>query len=378
LEILHFGYKNMSFYSFVHSIVSLACFCFIFSKEIVMFPFSLSIPSISRLRVRKHHILALLAALWLPLLFSSVARAEWPEREVRIVVPWPAGGESDIYARALSQDLSARLKQPVIIENKPGATGAIGIRLVARAKPDGYTFLFGNTTSLVGNVVSSPTPVEFDPVKDFAPVAIVVESAYVLWAHPSLGVKNFEGFLQRARDKRKPQLAFGTTGAGALSELSVEQLARIHQLDLIKVPYKGSSPQVQDLIAGHTQIGTASLAVSLGAYKEGRLVPLLVIGNSRLPELPEVPTRKEIGLTEPDLTIWDGLFAPAGTPPAILEAFTRAVGEATKSASYRTVADGNGHRAIFQPGAEAAKRVQRDLEARRRYKAEAEKGSAGK
>ncbi|MDR0529463.1 MAG: tripartite tricarboxylate transporter substrate binding protein [Zoogloeaceae bacterium] len=327
------------------------------------------------IRFRRSVLLAALTALCVPFasILSNAARAgTWPEREVRIVVPWPAGGESDTYARALSQDLSAQLKQPVIIENRPGASGLIGTRAVLHGKADGYTFLFGNTTSHIGNVVFSAEPVLFDPLKDFTPVAIVVESAYVLWAHPSLGVKTFEEFLKRARAKESAPLAFGITGTGALSEISVEQLARIYKLNLTKVPYKGSAPQVYDLIAGHTQIGTASLATALGAYREGRLAPLLVIGNDRLPELPGVPTRKEIGVTDPDLTVWDGLFAPAGTPPEIVAAFTRAVGEAVKSAAYRTVADGNGHRAIFQSGAEATKRIETSLEARRRYKAQTE------
>lgn len=305
----------------------------------------------------------------------SLARAEdtaWPTRQITFVVPWPAGGETDIYARALAHEVSAQLGQPVIVENRPGATGAIGIRHVVRGKADGYTFLFANTTALVGNVVSSPEPVNFDPVKDVTPVGLVVETVYVLWAHPSIGVRTFDELLARAKDADKPQLAFGITGNGAVSELSVEQLARHYQLDLIKVPYKGSAPQVADLIAGHTQIGTANLGVALGAYKEGRLVPLLAIGKERLPELPDVPSSRELGFTEPDFTLWDGLFAPANTPPDIVAELTRVVGEAARRQSFKAIADGNGHRAIFQPGKEAAKRLKDDLAARHRFKAQLE------
>jgi len=154
----------------------------------------------------------------------------------------------------------------------------------------------------------------------------------------------------------------------------VEQLARHYKVDLLKVPYKGSAPQVADLLAGHTQIGTANLALSLGHYKEGRLIPLLVIGNERLPELPNVPTRKELGITDPDLTIWDGLFAPAKTPKPIVDALIQAVGESVRSKVYKEVADGPGRRAIFQPGSDAAARVKRDLDSRKRYKALVEGG----
>jgi tripartite-type tricarboxylate transporter receptor subunit TctC len=313
-------------------------------------------------------------ALALPFPNTASAQADWPAKEIHLVVPWPAGGESDTYARALAQDLAVRLKQPVIVENRAGATGAIGIRHVARSKPDGYTFLFGNTTSVVGNVVSSLEPVQFDPIADFTPIATVVEGAYVFWAHPSVGIKTFEEFLARARDKSKPSLAFGITGAGALSELSVEQLGRNYQLDLLKVQYKGSGPQLSDLIAGHTQVGTADPSVALGHYKEGRLVPLLVIGNEDLPELPNVPTRKDLGITEPDLTIWNGILAPVNTPKPIVDAFTSAIGESVKSPVYKGVADGPGRRAIFQPGEEFANRIKRDLDERRRYKAQVESG----
>ncbi|MDR0674617.1 MAG: tripartite tricarboxylate transporter substrate binding protein [Zoogloeaceae bacterium] len=307
----------------------------------------------------------------------SLAQAEeaaWPTRQITFVVPWPAGGETDIYARALAHEVSGQLGQPVIVENRPGATGAIGIRHVLHGKADGDTFLFANTTALVGNVVSSPEPVNFDPVKDVTPVGLVVETVYVLWAHPSIGVRNFDELLARARDTKKPQLAFGVTGNGAVSELSVEQLARHYQLDLIKVPYKGSAPQVADLIAGHIQIGTANLGVALGAYKEGRLVPLLAIGKERLPELPDVPASRELGFTEPDFTLWDGLFAPAGTPPEIVAKLTRVVGESARRRSFKAIADGNGHRAIFQSGKEAADRLKNDLAARYRFKAQLEAG----
>ena len=323
---------------------------------------------------RRKLIALALGSLALPFAGPASAQTGWPAKEIHLVVPWPAGGESDVYARALAQDLSVRLKQPVIVENRAGATGAIGIRHVARSKPDGYTFLFGNTTSVVGNVVSSLEPVQFDPVADFTPIAAIVESAYVFWAHPALGVKNFDEFLVRARDRSKPQLAFGVTGAGALSELSVEQLARHYKLDLLKVQYKGSAPQLSDLIAGHTQIGTADPSVALGHYREGRLVPLLVIGNERLPELPNVPTRKELGIREPDLTIWNGLLAPAGTPREIVDAFTRAVGESVKSAVYKGVADGPGRRALFLSGPAFGERIKRELDERRRYKAAVDSG----
>ena len=298
---------------------------------------------------------------------AAAARQSWPSREVHIVVPWPAGGETDRYARALAQDLGTRLRQPVVVENRAGAGGAIGISHVVRSRADGHTLLFANTTAVVGNVVSSPVPLDFDPLTDLAPVALTIDSAYVLWAHPSLGIDSLEKLVARARDKSRPTLAFGITGPGSLSELSVEQLARHYGLSLTKVPYRGSAPQLADLVAGHTQIGTADPSVALPHYQDGRLVPLLVIGNERLDELPAVPTLAELAIAGPDLTMWNGLFAPAGTPADVLKTLTQAVGETVRSEIYTGVANGPGRRAIFQVGDEAAARVRRDLEERRRY-----------
>lgn len=317
---------------------------------------------------------AAVAAFGMALTSVSSAQDAWPNREIHLVVPWPAGGETDRYARALAVDLAERLGKPVVVENRAGAAGSIGISQVVRSRPDGYTFLFANTTAVVGNVVSSPVPVPFDPLTDLEAVALTVESAYVLWANPGTGIKSVDDLVKRARDSSQPRLAFGITGPGSLSELSVEQLARHHKLDLIKVPYKGSAPQLADLVAGHTQIGTADPSVALPQFEAGKLVPLLVIGNERLAELPGVPSLKELAISGPDLTIWNGLFAPVGIPRDVFEAVTKAVGEAVRSEAYRSVANGPGRQAIFESGSDAADRVKRDMAERKAYKAQVESG----
>lgn len=192
---------------------------------------------------------------------------------------------------------------------------------------------------------------------------------------PDQGIKSIDDLVARARDKSRPQLAFGITGPGSLSELSVEQIARHYGLPLTKVPYKGSAPQLADLVAGHTQIGTADPSVALPHFQDGRLVPLLVIGNERIDELPGVPSLKELAISGPDLTIWNGLFAPAKLPADVLQALSRAVGESVRSDTYTNVANGPGRRAIFEAGNEAAARVKRDLDDRRRYKEQVESGA---
>jgi len=311
-------------------------------------------------------------ALGATLLLPSPARAqEWPSRPIRLIVPWPAGGPTDLYGRALARELGPLLPQPMVVENRTGATGMLGVSHVVRSPADGHTLLVANTTAVIGSVVSLGDAAPFDPLRDLAPIALFTESASVLWVNPGLGIRSFEALLARARDERQPRLAFGTTGGGSVSEQSVEQLARHFRLDVTKVPYRGTAPQVTDLVAGHVQFGTADFPTAAGHFREGRLVPVLVIGRERLSELPDIPTNAELGLTKPDFTIWNGIFAPAGVAPPLLARLEALVAHAAAAPGLRAIADGNGNRAIFQAGDAARQRLTRDLGARRAFAAEA-------
>ena len=315
--------------------------------------------------LRRNLILAVGAALATPAIAQG--QADWPNRPVRVVVPWPAGGPTDIYARALVKEIAPLISQPIVIDNRTGATGTIGVQFVARAPADGHTLLVANVTAMIGSVVALGDVVQFDPIRDFAPIGLFTESSSIIWANPGLGVRSFEQFLARARDAAQPRLSFGTTGSGSVSEQSVEQLARQFRLDLLKVPYRGTAPQLVDLVAGHVQIGGADFPTAGSHYRDGRLVPLLVIGPQRLPELPDVPSFAEIGLTEPDFTVWNGFFAPAGVPAPVLARLDAALAQASRTESFRAVTNGNGNRAILLRGAEAMARLQRDLESRRAF-----------
>ncbi|TDH60735.1 tripartite tricarboxylate transporter substrate binding protein [Dankookia rubra] len=293
--------------------------------------------------------------------------ASWPSRPVRVVVPWPAGGPTDTYGRAVARELAPLLGQPVVVDNRTGATGTVGVQHVARSAADGHTLLVANTTAFIGSVVALGEAVQFDPLQDFVPIGLFVESVSVLWAHPSFGIEDFGALLARAQDPRRPPLAFGTTGSGSVSEQAVEQLARHFRLELTKVPYRGTAPQLADLVAGHVQIGSADYATAGPHFREGRLRPLLVIGHGRMPELPEVPTTAELGLSEPDFTIWNGMLAPLATPTAIVERLRTVLAEAIKGDAFRAVANGNGNRAIFETGDTAVRRLARELAARRAF-----------
>lgn len=315
------------------------------------------------------HLLAWIAGITLLLSpLAPQAGEKWPEKEIHLVVPWPAGGPSDVMARILAKELSASLGQPVIVENRAGATGTIGARHVARSKADGYTLLFGNTVALVGAVVSSPEPVQFDPVKDFTPIALIAETAYILSAHPSAGIRNYPEFIARARDPAKPPVAVGSTGNGATSDILYDWLIHHQQANLTKIAFKGTAPLVADLIAGHLPVGSAGLSLAQPYYKEGKLHPLVIVGSKRLPELPDVPSARELGLNAPDLTVWDGLFAPAGTPPAILAQLRNAVQKAAGSEELGAFAGKNGSTTVFIAGEAAATRVRKDLAERQQFR----------
>lgn len=243
------------------------------------------------------HLLAWIAGITLLLSpLAPQAGEKWPAKEIHLVVPWPAGGPSDVMARILAKELSAGMGQPVVVENRAGATGTIGARHVARSKADGYTLLFGNTVALVGAVVSSPEPVQFDPVRDFAPIALLAETVYILTAHPSAGVRNYPEFIARARDPAKPPVAVGSTGNGATSDILYDWLTHHQQANLTKIAFKGTAPLVADLIAGHLPVGSAGLSLAQPYYKEGKLHPL-VIGEAQAVALanglPPGPTPEE-------------------------------------------------------------------------------------
>ena len=303
----------------------------------------------------------------LPVAGTAASETAWPSRPIRVVVPWPAGGPTDTYARAIVRELSVLLGQPVVVDNRAGATGTVGIQHVARSPADGYTLLIANTTAFIGSVVALADTVQFDPLSDFTPIGLFTESASILWVHPSLRLRDFQALLARARDKRQPPLAFGTTGSGSVSEQSVELLARHFKLDLIKVPYRGTAPQVMDLVAGHVQIGTSDFGTAAPHFRDGRLQPLLSVGQERLAELPEVPCMAELGLTEPDFTIWNGMLAPAATPLPVVERLRNALAAAANTPAVLEVTAGNGNKAILQAGEEAQQRLARELAGRRAF-----------
>jgi tripartite-type tricarboxylate transporter receptor subunit TctC len=258
----------------------------------------------------------LVLALAVSLVQASAAVAQtYPTRTIRIVVPQSAGGSTDLVARPLAQKLAEALKQPVVVENRPGAGSVIGTDLVAKAAPDGYTLLavaasFSMSPSLYANL-------PFDPVRDFAPITLLSAFPNILVVHPSLPVKSVQELIAYAK-ARPGQLNFGSSGVATGTHLSMELFKNMTGIEMVHVPYKGGAPSVNALLAGEVQVTLATISTALPQVKAGRLRALAVTTPQRSVAAPEVPTLAESGVPGYDYSSWIGLLAPAKTPPAIV------------------------------------------------------------
>jgi len=287
------------------------------------------------------------------------ARAEegWPSRPVRLVIPWPPGGQVDKYGRPLADALGRALGQTVVIENRAGAGGLIGSELVSRARPDGYTLLLANNTAVVGSVATNAANARFDPLKDLATIAIVQESPGMFVTHPSFGAAGWEGFLEAARRSPDP-VPFASSGAGAAASMAAEAMRRRHGLRFLEVVYQGGGPRLAAIASGEVRFTMFDINLVREMIAGGIVRPLIGTGPARFPELPDVPCFGDVGLTEFDFRNWQVLMAPVGVPDPILARLRAAVAEAVRAPAFVQVAE-DGGTAVFQTGDEARARFER-------------------
>jgi len=246
---------------------------------------------------------------------AFAADANYPNKSIRIIVPFPPGGIADVMSRVFGQKFTDAWNQPVVVENRTGAGGNIGAEVVAKSPPDGYTLVMGTIGTHAVNV-SLFSKLPYDPVKDFAPVALVVEADGLLVLHPSVPVKTVKDLLALAR-ARPGQLVYASAGNGTAGHLSGELFKTMSKTDLVHIPYKGNVPALTDVVGGQTSMLFATMPTAMPLARAGRLHALAVTGAQRNPAAPEVPAIAET-LPGFEVTNWIGIFAPAGTSPEIV------------------------------------------------------------
>ena len=271
---------------------------------------------------------------WLSLLlsaaFAAAAHAQpFPSKPLRIVVPFPAGGTTDIVARLVGQRMSVTLGQPVLIENRGGAGGTIGAAEVAKSAPDGYSLLMHNVTFPMASVAAAlANRASYDIEKDFAGVSIAVYVPLVITAHPSVLAKDLKELATLLQNDRSLRYTYGSTGPGSFMHVMGESLSRAAGIQMTHVPYKGAAPLKQELIAGRLHVGGDQLSSSLADIKGGRIKALATNASRRIAELPDVPTVRELGYTVLEADGWNGFFAPAKTPREAIERLQKAIASA--------------------------------------------------
>jgi tripartite-type tricarboxylate transporter receptor subunit TctC len=270
--------------------------------------------------------------LLLLLLACGTAWAQnFPSKPLRIIVPFPAGGTTDIVARLVAQRMSESMGQPVVVENRGGAGGTIGAAEVAKAAPDGYTLLMHNITFPVSSVLfalQNRSPYNVDT--DFAGVSIAVYVPFVVTAHPSVPAKDLKELAEFLKRDKNAKYNYGSTGPGSIMHVLGEAFSREAGVEMTHIPFKGAAPMKQELIAGRINIGGDQLSSSLADIKAGKLKALATSASRRVDELPEVPTARELGFVVLEADGWNGLFVPAKTPRDVIDRLQKEVAAAVK------------------------------------------------
>ena len=270
--------------------------------------------------------LACAALLALAVVLPGLAQAQYPDKPIRLVVPFPAGGGADNLARIIMPRVAQALGRPIVIDNRPGAGGNVGAEIVARAAPDGYTLLYGTNgthsinQALYGNL-------GFDPVKDFAPVSRMTVIAALLFVHPALPVQSVQELIRYAR-AHPGQVTFASAGNGTTSHLAGELFKTMAGVDIVHIPYRGGAAAAADVMGGQVAMMIDVMPNAYPIVRGGRVRGLAVTTAQRVPSAPELPTIAESGLPGFEVSAWDGVLAPAGTPAPIIERLNAAIREA--------------------------------------------------
>ena len=258
----------------------------------------------------------------------------WPSRPITLVVGWPAGGDTDAAARLYADKLTAALRQPVIVDNRPGASGVIAASFVAKAAPDGYTLLYTPSTfTLVQHVLKVSPGIAHDVQRDFTPIIKDQNSPLVLVTGPSSGVRSVSQLVEKARSQ---DVSYGSPGVGTPQHILAEMFNKAAKVRLSHVPYRGSAPLVADVLGGHVQAGWTTLGVIASHAKSSKLTPLALAEKQRSALLPDVPTFTELGYPTLKFSAWQGLLGPKGLPEPIVQALNKTINQALQMPEVQT------------------------------------------
>jgi tripartite-type tricarboxylate transporter receptor subunit TctC len=262
----------------------------------------------------------------------SYGQADFPTKPIRLIVTVPPGAGSDLLGRTLAFKLSDRLGKQVIVDNRAGASGIIGMELCAKAAPDGYTLVQGTLSTLAINPLLIKG-LSYDPLRDYAPISLIDDSYFILVTHPSLGVKDVKGLITVAKS-RPGQILYASTGPGSMPHLVTHMFRTAAGIDLTHVPYKGSAPAFIDLLSGHITMTFSGLISAMPHVKSGKVVALGVASPKRTEPVMNIPTIKEAGGPDIHASFWNGIMAPAKTPPAIIARLNREMVAVINSPEY--------------------------------------------
>lgn len=300
-----------------------------------------------------------LAAAAIPAAMSSAWAQAWPARPVNLIVPFPAGGTTDVLARALGQELSKSLGQPVVVENRPGAGTVVAGALVAKAPPDGYTLLLGASTTLTLNpAIRNPLP--YDPLRSFTPLGLVADMGLVLVAHNETPARTLPELVALA--KADPdKLSYGSFGTGSSVHFGGEMLKTATGMRMVHVPFNGSSPSLTALMGGQVQVAVDTVVATTPLIKAGKIRPIAALGPQRLALLPQVPTVAESGYPGFAMDTWFAFLAPAGLPAPIQKKLEKALADAMAEPAMKKKLVDIGLSPAWGPASALQERIEREL-----------------